>query len=245
MAGVSGNIGGDRGDRAISGPVTGPVTGPITGPITGSIDRAIDESIRQSDAHAGLHAPVFALMHIGAHEPAWTPDLRPGSQTGQQPGQQADCTPQAAVDAATWVGRRIALALRAGDVAMPCGPHDVLCLMTRLRDAAEAHAVARLLMRSMALLPSVRPSIGIALYPRDGQTATDLVAVAAAALARARRLNTGIASVADVVNGLDGSQAARADHPDRAEPPDRADHAGRIVSLASYLRASGPTHGRA
>ncbi len=125
---------------------------------------------------------VFALLHIGGSR------LSPASAAADD-------------SVAAMIERRIALVMRGGDVVCRQGQQDVVCLVTELRDSAEAHAIARLLMRSMALSPSVMPSIGIALFPRDGERTLPLLDHAAAALAHARISKLGIAALTDTATG--------------------------------------------
>ncbi|MDP4302802.1 diguanylate cyclase domain-containing protein [Leptothrix discophora] len=155
---------------------------------------------------------VFALLHIGAIGPA-LPSAGRGSPADVAEAAAAAVAPEAS--AAALIERRIALVIRAGDVVCRQGPQDVVCLVTQLRDSAEAHAIARLLMRSMALCPSVQPSIGIALFPRDGDATSSLRDHAAAALEHARRSQLGIAAVVGPTRDPAASttQARREDGP--------------------------------
>ncbi|MEY2653354.1 MAG: hypothetical protein RLZZ524_381 [Pseudomonadota bacterium] len=168
-----------------------------------------DQACRQALTQHAQTRRVFALLHIRGQGPSWP----------------AGDAPAAEVPVAALIEHRIALVLRRGDVVCREGPQDVVCLFTQLRDSAEAHAIARLLMRSMALSPSVQPCIGMALFPRDGQAALPLRDRAAAALEQAARSALGVA----VLTGPEtGSATAPRTFPNTA-PSVWSDQAARLA----------------
>lgn len=98
------------------------------------------------------------------------------------------------------VAARLAHAVRRGDLVSRHGGDEFLCLLPELSDDERALAIARALVRAVeapcrlgSQQVSVRPSIGIALYPRDGLTIGALVACADRAMYRAKAQQSGVA----------------------------------------------------
>lgn len=100
------------------------------------------------------------------------------------------------------VGERLVHAVRRGDLVSRHGGDEFLCLLPDLSDDQRALTIARSLVRAVespcqigSQQVSVRPSIGIALYPRDGLTIGALVGNADRAMYRAKSLHSGVAMV--------------------------------------------------
>lgn len=96
------------------------------------------------------------------------------------------------------IGQRLVHALRAGDVVSRQGGDEFLCLLPEVHDADQAAAIARKLFDSVAapcqlagVHLQVLPSIGVALYPRDGDNIAALIAQADGAMYQAKRSRVG------------------------------------------------------
>lgn len=96
------------------------------------------------------------------------------------------------------VGQRLAAALRVGDTAARIGGDEFVVLQTGLQTGDEARAVAERIIRTISASYAYRgetleigASIGVALAPRDGVDAQQLMARADAALYRAKRKGRG------------------------------------------------------
>ncbi len=96
------------------------------------------------------------------------------------------------------VAKRLARTVRAGDVVCRLGGDEFACLLSgpmarpqisHLASKLHAAVSAPLKMRGVAF--SVRPSIGIAVCPEDGDTAATLLQRADAAMFRAKRQQSG------------------------------------------------------
>ena len=135
--------------------------------------RALEERLPQAlAAHAASGEPA-ALVALGlAHLPAIRQSL--GCAAG-------DRVLRVAAD-------RLRRTLRGSDLIARVGEQDFALLLTHLRDASDAELVARKLFDALDApvahdsrdLP-LRPAIGVALYPRDGDSAELLLARADAA----------------------------------------------------------------
>ena len=98
------------------------------------------------------------------------------------------------------VARRLRLAVRADDLVCRLGDDGFACLLIDVLDAEQLCRVACKLFDTVSapvsvgsLSLSLRPSIGIAMGPTDGNTAALLLHNADAAMHRAKRLQTGYA----------------------------------------------------
>ncbi len=96
------------------------------------------------------------------------------------------------------VGARLSHAVRSGDLVCRHGGDEFVCLLPHLDNAQRAEAIADLLVRALAapmqLGPhrvSVRASVGIAMYPRDGQSMEALLQHADRAMYAAKSVATG------------------------------------------------------
>jgi len=96
------------------------------------------------------------------------------------------------------IGQRLVHALRAGDVVSRQGGDEFLCLLPEVHDAEQVASIARKLFDSVAApcqlagVPvQVMPSIGVALYPRDGDNIAALIAQADGAMFHAKRRRIG------------------------------------------------------
>ena len=98
------------------------------------------------------------------------------------------------------VAARLMRAVRAGDMVSRMGGDEFACLLDRLPSQEQLSHLACKLLDAVAapaqigaLMLSVRPSIGIAVCPRDGASADVLLKNADAAMYRAKRQKTGYA----------------------------------------------------
>ncbi len=115
------------------------------------------------------------------------------------------------------IAGRLQKMTREDDTVSRHGGDEFLYLFSELKSTADAVAIAKKIIRTLSQpcdclgdeIPalSVRPSIGIALYPADALNADDLVKCADKAMYRAKREHSGVAFAADlevpsVANGL-------------------------------------------
>jgi diguanylate cyclase (GGDEF)-like protein len=98
------------------------------------------------------------------------------------------------------VAERLARAVRTEDIVSRLSGDEFACLLPGLADRNHVARVARKVVRSVAdpvkigrAELSVRPSIGIAIYPRDGLTSEVLLGRADTAMYRAKRRQSGFA----------------------------------------------------
>lgn len=98
------------------------------------------------------------------------------------------------------VGTRLARAVRAEDMMSRLGGDEFACLVGDCRSSDQLGQLAAKLFETVAaplslgaLTLHVRPSIGIAMYPADGTTATALLRSADAAMYRAKQQRSGYA----------------------------------------------------
>ncbi|HKX39952.1 MAG TPA: bifunctional diguanylate cyclase/phosphodiesterase, partial [Burkholderiaceae bacterium] len=162
------------------------------------------------------------------------------------------------------VAARITASLRATDIVARFGGDEFMVLLSGLaggtQHAADAEEVAAKLLASIGSAVaadgrpiSVTPSIGIALYPGDGQTAEELVKHADSAMYRAKargRANYqffehGMATTAydDLVMEGELAQAIeRGEFELHFQPQVRA-HDGRLVGAEALIRWNHPTRG--
>lgn len=103
------------------------------------------------------------------------------------------------------VATRLARALRSCDVVGRMGGDEFACLLTAVRDrqqlrrlAGEVYAKVSAPIKLGELLISVRPSIGVAVFPQGGRSSEALLRSADQAMYRAKREQTGFAFFDDV-----------------------------------------------
>ena len=96
------------------------------------------------------------------------------------------------------IGSRLAQAVRVDDTVSRHGGDEFLCLLLDVRGDAQVAASARKLFDAVAapcqlggLSLCVRPSIGVALYPRDGTSVGALLESADSAMFRAKKHRLG------------------------------------------------------
>jgi len=92
------------------------------------------------------------------------------------------------------IARRLTHSLRADDIVSRLGGDEYACLITGVSSREHLHHIARTLFDALAapckigtLALNVRPSIGVALCPLDGETADVLMRAADAAMYGAKR----------------------------------------------------------
>ncbi len=113
------------------------------------------------------------------------------------------------------VARRLSGAVRADDIVCRLGGDEFACLLSQPMEHAQLSRLARQLFDAVSaplqvgtLELSVRPSIGIAVCPNDGDTTAALLQRADAAMYRAKRGRLGYAFFGD--GAVAGSAAAMA-----------------------------------
>ena len=112
------------------------------------------------------------------------------------------------------IASRLQKMTREDDTVSRHGGDEFLYLLSELKSTADAAAIAKKIIQSLSQpcdvldgqVPalSVKPSIGIALYPADALTADDLVKCADMAMYRAKRDGSGFAFSADLDDPLAG-----------------------------------------
>lgn len=96
------------------------------------------------------------------------------------------------------VAQRLQASMRAEDTVSRRGGDEFLCIMMEARNELDIAKVAEKIIQVISAETavgdaklSVRPSVGIAVYPKDGETANALVANADTAMYRAKRTREG------------------------------------------------------
>lgn len=92
------------------------------------------------------------------------------------------------------VGERLQACVRAEDTISRIGGDEFLCLLIEVKDDSDVAKVAELMFRNISATCEInhiklviKPSIGIAMYPRDGVTAEVLLKNADAAMYKAKQ----------------------------------------------------------
>ncbi len=141
------------------------------------------DRMKQVLAQAQRHARGLAVMFIDLDKFKLINDSH-GHDVGDQVLQQ--------------VGQRLKDSMRAEDTVSRRGGDEFLCLMVEADDENNIAIVAQKMIKAIsatidvgAVSLIVRPSIGIAVYPRDGGTAKALVKNADTAMYQAKRTRKG------------------------------------------------------
>ncbi|MEP6888861.1 MAG: diguanylate cyclase [Nitrospirales bacterium] len=152
--------------------------------LTGLPNRALlEDRLEQAVADARRHAWTLAVMFI---------DLDHFKDINDSYGHQVGDT------VLRMVAGRLKTALRAGDTVSRQGGDEFVCLMQEIKEEADVAHIATKVIDGISTICAlegatitVRPSIGIALYPRDGDTPALLLKRADAAMYRAKQTKTG------------------------------------------------------
>ncbi len=152
--------------------------------LTGLPNRALlEDRLEQAVADARRHAWTLAVMFI---------DLDHFKDINDSYGHQVGDT------VLRMVAGRLKTALRAVDTVSRQGGDEFVCLMQEIKEEADVAHIATKVIDGISTTCAlegatitVRPSIGIALYPRDGDTPALLLKRADAAMYRAKQTKTG------------------------------------------------------
>jgi len=138
------------------------------------------------------------------------------------------------------VARRIATTLRVSDTVSRYGGDEFVVLLSQIRRASDAGRVAGAILR--ALMNKESPgepacpsaSIGIAIFPRDGEDASALISCADAAMYQSKRRNHGGFQYYSGRGGVDDRQRRLGDGDRASVAEDRHDlprHGRQLVHL--------------
>jgi diguanylate cyclase (GGDEF)-like protein len=152
--------------------------------LTGLPNRALlDDRLEQAVAEARRHGWTLAVMFIDLDN-----FKRINDSYGHQVGDKV----------LRMVAERLKAALRAVDTVSRQGGDEFVCLMQEVKEQTDVTHIATKILDVVsarcdieAATITVRPSIGIALYPQDGATPTLLLKRADAAMYRAKQMKTG------------------------------------------------------
>ena len=152
--------------------------------VTGLPNRALlEDRLEQAVADARRHGWTLAVMFI---------DLDRFKDINDSYGHQVGDT------VLRMVAGRLKTALRAVDTVSRYGGDEFVCLMQEVKEEANVARIATKVIDGVSttcalegVTITVRPSIGIALYPRDGDTPALLLKRADAAMYRAKQTKTG------------------------------------------------------
>lgn len=152
--------------------------------LTGLPNRALfNDRLKQALAEAKRHGWNSAVLFIDLDQFKTINDTY-GHQTGDQ--------------VLRVVAERLQAAIRAVDTVSRHGGDECLCLLQEVHEPADVAAVANKILTTMSascemggVTLTVQPSIGIALYPSDGETPAVLLKCADAAMYRAKEDHTG------------------------------------------------------
>jgi diguanylate cyclase (GGDEF)-like protein len=96
------------------------------------------------------------------------------------------------------VAQRLQASMRAEDTVSRRGGDEFLCIMMEARNELDIAKVAGKIIHVISAATevgdaklTVKPSVGIAVYPKDGETASALIANADTAMYRAKRTREG------------------------------------------------------
>lgn len=152
--------------------------------ITGLPNRALfDDRLEQALAEAIRHAWTLAVMFIDLDQFKSINDSY-GHHIGDK--------------VLRMVAERLEASLRAVDTVSRLGGDEFVCLMQDVKEEIDVANIAKKIIDAISATCeiegaklTVRPSIGIALYPRDGQTPAALLKNADTAMYRAKQNKTG------------------------------------------------------
>ncbi|HTK88299.1 MAG TPA: diguanylate cyclase [Nitrospiraceae bacterium] len=152
--------------------------------VTGLPNRALfDDRLAQALAEATRHAWTLAVMFIDLDQFKSINDSY-GHHVGDK--------------VLRMVAKRLEASLRAVDTVSRQGGDEFVCLMQEVKEESNVAKIAEKMISTISatceiegVTITVRPSIGIALYPKDGQTPAALLQNADAAMYRAKRNKTG------------------------------------------------------
>jgi len=155
-------------------------------PLTGLPNRTLfDDRLRQVLAQAARHGRGVAVMFI---------DLDNFKAVNDSYGHDVGDT------VLQHVARRLQASMRAEDTVSRRGGDEFLCIMMEARGEPDIAKVAAKIVQVISAETevgddklTVKPSVGIAVYPRDGEAASALVTNADAAMYRAKRAREGYA----------------------------------------------------
>ena len=155
-------------------------------PLTGLPNRMLfDDRLRQVLAQAARHGRGVAVMFI---------DLDNFKAVNDSYGHDVGDT------VLRHVAQRLQASMRAEDTVSRRGGDEFLCIMMEARAELDIAKVARKIIQVISAETevgdaklTVKPSVGIAVYPRDGDTAGALVTNADTAMYRAKRAREGYA----------------------------------------------------
>jgi diguanylate cyclase (GGDEF)-like protein len=102
------------------------------------------------------------------------------------------------------IANRLQAAVRAEDIVSRWGGDEFVCVLLEVKQGKDAAGVARMIRDQIAkpfevaeIIFSIQASIGIALYPEDGETADSLFKNADRAMYEAKRIDTGVMLACD------------------------------------------------
>jgi diguanylate cyclase len=153
-------------------------------PLTGLPNRMLfDDRLRQVLAQAARHGRGVAVMFI---------DLDNFKAINDSNGHEVGDT------VLRHVARRLQASMRAEDTVSRRGGDEFVCIMMEARNELDIAKVARKIIQVIAAETkvgdaklTVKPSVGIAVYPKDGESARVLVTNADTAMYRAKRAAEG------------------------------------------------------
>lgn len=148
-----------------------------------------DDRLEHGLAHAKRHGWAMAVMFIDLDEFKKINDLY-GHDVG-------DCVLQT-------IAQRLKEKTRSDDTVSRYGGDEFLYLLTEIQDEAHVALIAKKILetvqvpcevnvRDVNICPSIKASIGIAIFPEDGDTAEMLVKKADSAMYRAKQSHCGYA----------------------------------------------------
>lgn len=106
------------------------------------------------------------------------------------------------------IANRLQAAVRGEDIVSRWGGDEFVCVLLEVKQGKDAVGVARMIRDQISkpfeiaeMVFSIRASIGIAIYPEDGETADSLFKNADRAMYEAKGIETGVMLACDCVRG--------------------------------------------